>query len=87
LAYIITDWDAMGRRDWCQRVFLIIMVSLLILMNLNIGPHSDEKVDNIGHAGGFTTGVFAGLAITEFQDQGARFRDRIPDRFTEEDFK
>jgi len=37
-------------------------------MNLNIGPNADPKVDNIGHLGGFATGVFAGLAISEFID-------------------
>jgi len=68
-------------------VFLIIFVGLLLLMNLNIGPNSDPKVDNIGHLGGFVTGVFAGLAITEFIDQGARNRDRKPDRYTEEEWE
>jgi len=68
LAYLFTDWYAIGRRDWLQRVFLIILVGLLLLMNLNIGPTADPKVDNIGHLGGFATGVFAGLAITEFID-------------------
>ena len=87
LGYLFTDWDAMGRRDWCQRVFLGVVVALMVVLNLNVGPNSDPKVDNIGHAGGFVTGVFAGLAITEFQDQAARNRERIPDRFTEEEYK
>lgn len=87
LAYLFTDWYAIGRRDWLQRVFLIILVGLLLLMNLNIGPNADPKVDNIGHLGGFVTGVFAGLAITEFIDQGARNRDRKPDRYTEEEWE
>jgi membrane associated rhomboid family serine protease len=37
-------------------------------MNLNIGPNADTKVDNIGHLGGFITGIWCGLAITEFID-------------------
>ena len=56
-------------------------------MNLNIGPGADSKVDNFGHLGGLITGIFAGIAITEFQDHTARKNDRIPDRFTEEQYK
>lgn len=68
LAYLFTDWYAIGRRDWLQRVFLISFVGILLLLNLNIGPNADTKVDNLGHLGGFITGIWAGLAITEFID-------------------
>jgi len=33
--YIFTHWQFMGTRDWCQRVFLIVFTSVLILLNLN----------------------------------------------------
>jgi membrane associated rhomboid family serine protease len=81
----------MGRekrvRNQCcgQRVYLLVYCSALVLMNLNIGPGADKKIDNWGHLGGLITGILAGLAITEQYDAEARNEDRIPDRFTEEE--
>jgi membrane associated rhomboid family serine protease len=69
-----------------QSIYLIVFTSVLILLNLNIGKGSDSKVDNWGHLGGLITGIFAGLAITEFQDNSAINKDRTPDRFTEEQY-
>jgi hypothetical protein len=37
--------------------------------------------------GGLITGIFAGIAISEFFDQEARNKDRHPDRFTEQEYK
>jgi len=37
--------------------------------------------------GGLITGIFTGLAITETFDIQAEKSDRIPDRFTEEEYK
>ena len=68
LSYVFTNWQQMGQKDWCQRVFLSLFVSIMVLMNLNLGPDADTKVDNYGHLGGFITGIFAGIAITEFFD-------------------
>lgn len=68
-------------------MFLIVYVSLLVLMNLNIGPHADPKIDNWGHLGGFITGIFANIAIQENLDKDARNKERTPDRFTEEQYK
>ena len=66
--YIFTHWQFMGQKDWCQRLFLILFTSILILLNLNQGPNADAKVDNYGHLGGLLTGIFAGIAICEFMD-------------------
>lgn len=77
----------MGQRDYCQRIFLIVFTSSLILMNLNIGPGSDPKVDNWGHLGGGITGFFASIAITEHFDYVARKNKRTPDRFSEDEYE
>ena len=50
---------------------MIIYVSVMILMNLNIGPSADPKVDNWGHLGGGITGIFCSMAITENLDMDA----------------
>lgn len=89
ISYLFTNWSSMqrARGGAGQQIFLIVFVSTLILLNLNIGPNQDTKVDNWGHLGGLITGIFAGLAITEFQDSTARGKNRIPDRFTEREYK
>jgi rhomboid protease GluP len=84
VAYIFTNWQQMGNRDFGQRIFLIVFTSTLILMNLNIGPTADSHVDNWGHLGGGITGFFAGIAITEHLDAKALRAKRTPDRFNEE---
>ena len=66
---------------------MIVYCSTLILLNLNIGPHADPKVDNWGHLGGGITGFFAGIAITEDLDADARNKERTPDRFTDEEYE
>ena len=68
-------------------MFLIVYCSVLILLNLNVGPKADPKVDNWGHLGGGITGIFAGIAITEDYDADARNAKRTPDRFNEEQYK
>jgi len=64
-----------------------VYCSLLILLNLNVGPNADPKIDNWGHLGGGITGIFAGIAITEYHDAVARSNNRTPDRFTEDEYK
>lgn len=86
LAYLITNFSYMGRKRYGQRWCHLFLVTILILINLNMGSKSDDRIDNIGHLGGFITGFFAGLAITEFFDYQAREENRIPDRFTEEEY-
>mmetsp|Transcript_14800 Transcript_14800/g.25173 ORF Transcript_14800/g.25173 Transcript_14800/m.25173 type:complete len:227 (-) Transcript_14800:75-755(-) len=87
VAYIFSNWSFMGRVKAYQRIFLIIYTSTLVLMNLNIGPHADSKVDNFGHLGGFITGILAGFTITDWFDLEARGKGRTPDRFTDEEYE
>jgi hypothetical protein len=56
-------------------------------MNLNVGPGADPKIDNWGHLGGGITGIFASIAITEYLDWKGRDKERVPDRFTEEEYE
>jgi rhomboid protease GluP len=87
IAYILTNWQYMGRVRTSQRVFLIVYCSVLVVLNLNIGPGSDPHIDNFGHLGGLITGFFAGFAISEQFDAEAREKNRHPDRFTEEEYR
>lgn len=56
----------------------------MIILNF---AKSDPKVDNWGHLGGLITGIFAGFAIAEWFDAEARSKERVPDRFTEEEYE
>lgn len=74
------------KRPWCQRVFLLVFVILVIILNLNQGAlaggeNGNNRVDNYAHLGGFITGIFAGIAICEWLDQEAKNNGRAPDRF------
>ena len=68
LAYLLTNFSYMGRKRYGQRWCLLFFVVILVLVNLLIGSHSDNHIDNYAHLGGFITGAFAGLAITDFFD-------------------
>ena len=59
----------------------------MILLNLNIGPGADPKVDNWGHLGGGITGLLCSIAIQEDLDADARNKERTPDRFTDEEYE
>jgi len=59
----------------------------MVLMNLNIGPHSDSHVDNWGHLGGLITGTLVGFSMTEFYDLEARNKERTPDRYTRAEYE
>ena len=48
------------------------MTSLIVVVNMNIGPMADGNVDNYGHLGGLITGFIAGLVICERFDLEAR---------------
>ena len=84
VAYLITNSCYMYRVRWGQLFWVGGVSLILIITNLNIGSDSDSHVDNWGHLGGFITGIFAGLAITEWFDARARSQNRAPDRFEEE---
>jgi len=84
VSYIVTHPQYMFRKNWGQLVFLAVYSSAMLLMNF---IHSDPKVDNWGHLGGFITGILAGFAICEWLDGNARSAERIPDRFTEEEYE
>ena len=87
LAYVITNYNYMDRKRFGQHWCLLLFVFLLVLLNIGVGLMSnDNHVDNFGHLGGFITGFFAGLAITELFDYEARYQKRVPDRFTEEEY-
>jgi membrane associated rhomboid family serine protease len=63
-SYIFSYWFYMGRVRCGQRIFLVIYVFLLVLLNSPL-MQSDPHTDNIGHLGGFITGILVGFAITE----------------------
>jgi len=55
-----------------------------------MGFHFREEYwqsSNIGHQGGFITGVFVGFTITEQYDYNALEAGRTPDRYLEEEWK
>lgn len=87
IAYIFSNFFYMGRKRSGQRIFLIFYCSFMILLNLNLGPHSDSHVDNWGHLGGLITGILVGFSLTEFYDLEARNKERPPDRFTREEYE
>lgn len=87
IAYLFSNFFYMGRKRAGQRIFFIVYCSIMILMNLNIGPHSDSHVDNWGHLGGLITGTLVGFTLTEFYDLEARMKERVPDRFTREEYE
>lgn len=86
VSYSFTNFFYMGRKRPGQRWFTIAVSSLLILLNLNMGPGADSHVDNWGHLGGLISGIFIGIALTEKFDYDARDAGRTPDRFTDEDY-
>jgi membrane associated rhomboid family serine protease len=43
---------------------LIVYVSILVILNSPL-MQNDPHTDNIGHLGGFITGILVGFAITE----------------------
>ena len=87
VSYLFTNWRHMQRKAFGQIIFLVVYCSVLILVNLNVGPKRDEKVDNWGHLGGLVTGIIAGFAISEALDARDRYRDKTPQRFTEQEYE
>lgn len=86
ISYLITNSCYMARVRLGQLFWIAIVSTIMIATNLNIGADADSHVDNFGHLGGFITGIFAGLAISEWFDARARSKGRTPDRFTEEGY-
>ena len=86
-AYIFTNWQYMGRTVEWQRLYLTAIVILFFVMNM--GPFNTWESANIGHQGGLITGIFVGLTLSEQYDYNALSADpeRIPDRYTEEEWK
>lgn len=87
IAYVFSNFQYMGRKRAGQRIFLICYTSFMILLNLNLGPHSDSHVDNWGHLGGLITGILVGFTLTEFYDLQARNKERVPDRYTRREYE
>ena len=84
ISYVFSNWQYMKiYRPW-QTIYLSVLTSLIVVINMNIGPMADGSVDNYGHLGGLLTGMLCSLVITEQLDRQARSKDRIPDRFTSE---
>ena len=77
----------MYRKEIGQIIAIITYVCVMIILNLNIGPASDPRVDMWGHLGGGITGAIAGFTICEFFDYEARSKNRHPDRFTRKEFR
>lgn len=58
----------------------------MLILNSPLVP-GDAKTDNIGHLGGFITGTFVGFAISEQYDADARAAERVPDRYTRQEYE
>lgn len=81
IAYVCSHWQYM--KFW-QTVYLSVLTSLIVVVNMNIGPMADGSTDNYGHLGGLIVGILCGFVITEQFDREARASDRRPDRFSED---
>lgn len=84
-AYVFTNWKYMGRNKEWQRYYLLAFVTIFWAMNQGLSYNWESQ--NIGHQGGFITGVLMGLAITEQYDYNALSENRSPDRYTDEEWK
>ena len=75
----------MERTRRFQNVYLlgVAMFWFLLNMGINFGPDYWQS-SNIGHQGGFITGILIGLTFTEQYDYNAIKANRVPDRFTPE---
>lgn len=58
----------------------------MLLLNTPL-VQGDPRTDVVGHLGGFLTGTLVGLAISEQYDAEARAADRVPDRYTREEYE
>lgn len=86
VSYVFTNWQYMGRVKPGQRIYLSILTFLIVAINMNIGPMADGNVDNFGHLGGLITGILVGMTLAEQYDREARSGDRVPDRFTPQQY-
>jgi len=92
LAYCISNYGYMSRQKErpYQFWFLITLAIFFFIMNMGFNFRSEYwQSDNLGHQGGYITGILVGFTFTEQYDYNATSADpaRTPDRFTDEDFK
>ena len=87
ISYIFTNWQYMINKNAIQLGYLSILTIVIVLVNMNLGPMADGTVDNFGHLGGLATGILVGLTFAEWYDFTARRKKRIPDRFTDQEWK
>ena len=79
IAYVVSYFQYM--KFW-QTIYLAVLTSLIVVINMNVGPMADGSTDNYGHLGGLIVGILCGFVITEQFDYEARRSDRKPDRFS-----
>lgn len=85
-SYLFTNFNYMGRTSNGQRWGILVYTLIMLLMNTPLLP-GDARTDTIGHLGGFVTGTFVGFAISEQYDADARAAERVPDKYTREEYE
>jgi len=86
LSYVITNFTYMAKNRPFQRWFLLSFSLFFFLLNMGSNFRASYfESENLGHQGGYITGILVGLAISEQYDYNASSADppRAPDRFTE----
>ena len=63
LSYLFSNWGFMSRTKPWQRFFLLAVVVFFFVINQGLSVNWESQ--NIGHQGGFITGIFAGFTISE----------------------
>ena len=86
-AYIFSNWQFMGRTNPGQRWYILVLCLFFFLTNQGLSLNWESK--NIGHQGGFITGILIGFTLSEQYDYNAVSTDppRTPDRYTDEEWK
>ena len=66
LSYVITNFQYMGKYRPFQRWCLLALSLFFFFLNMGTKFRADYfESENLGHQGGYITGIFIGLAISE----------------------